>query len=397
MTTPSVDDAPSASSLGGAGEMLAPLMDWLEHSPRYRLVRILYHRHENVVPGALFLGGVGWDAATLRRVDALLDNVILGAYLLLLGGFIVLTTLARSDTRLPTSLQRLNQWSTGAIQFLAGGLFSAYVIYYTQSASLSTASLFLLVLVAVLVANEFIWDRTLSVYVLVGVYFLAVFCYFTFFLPVVFGTMGFGVFLTAGCLSAALLGLLVLYFDRKNVFPNTRSFLGAFGIVVLLLGMMNLFYLQHWIPPVPLALRHGGAYDNVEVRDDAYALRYEKAPWWKVWEDADQEVVHYEPGDPVYAFAAVFAPTDLQTKVYHRWQVYDPASDTWQSTDRIGYEVVGGRQNGYRGYTYKRHVRPGQWRVTVETADRRPIGRISFQIVEADSTAPVHYDTRLYR
>jgi len=372
-------------------------MDWLETAPRYRLVRRLYHRYEGYVPGALFLGGVGWDATTLQRIDALLDNVILGAYLLLLGGFVVLTTLSRSGSTLPKSLRQLNQWSTGAIQFLAGGLFSAYVIYYTQSASLSTASLFLLVLVAALVANELIWDRTLNVYVLLGVYFLAVFCYFTFFLPIVFGTIGFGLFLTAGFLSAALLGILILYFDRNDVFPTTGSFLGAFGIILALLGMMNLFYIQQWIPPVPLALRHGGMYEDVEVRGDAYALRYEKAPWWKVWEDTDQEVIHHAPGDTVYAFAAVFAPTDLRTQVYQRWQVYDSTAQAWRDTDRIGYDVVGGRQNGYRGYTYKRHVRPGEWRVTVETADDRPIGRIRFQVVGSDTSRSVAYDTRLYR
>jgi len=372
-------------------------MNWLEGSPRYRLVRLFYHRNEAYVPGALFLGGVGWDAATLQRIDALLDNVILGAYLLLLGGFVVLTTLSNSGTRLPKSLRQLDQWSTGAIQFLAGGLFSAYVIYYTQSASLSTASLFLGLLVTVLVANEFIWNRTLNVYVLVGVYFLAVFCYFTFFLPIVFGEMGFGVFLTAGCLSAALLGLLILYFDRRGVFPNNRSFLGAFGIVLALLAVMNLFYVQQWIPPVPLALRHGGMYENVEVRGDAYALQHRDIPWWKVWEDTDEEVVRYRRGDAVYAFAAVFAPTNLETEIYHRWQIYDPDTDTWRETDRIGYEVVGGRQNGYRGYTYKRHLRPGQWRVSVETADDRPIGRIPFTVVRPDTARTPEYDVRLYR
>ncbi|PSQ76477.1 MAG: DUF2914 domain-containing protein, partial [Bacteroidetes bacterium QH_6_63_17] len=106
----------------------------LGQSPRYRLARRLYHRHETFFPPILFLGGVTWDTLTLQRIGALIDNVTLGLYLVLLGSFIVLPLLDRNDCPLHPSLRALNTWSIGAIQFLAGGLFSAYVIYYTRSA-----------------------------------------------------------------------------------------------------------------------------------------------------------------------------------------------------------------------------------------------------------------------
>lgn len=392
----SIDVASGSSGASAGTAFLGSLMDRLEAMPRYRLVRLLYHRNEHLVPPTLFLGGVGWDAATLRRIDALVDNVFLAVYLVLLGGFIMLSALDRKGLLELKPLKQISGWSTGAIQFLCGGLFSAYVVYYTQSASLTTASLFLLLLVAFLVANEFVWSRTLNVYALCGVYFLAVFCFFTFFLPVVFGTMGYGMFVLSGIVSVVIVVSMLLYLYRRGVFPNTKSYVGAVGVVVVLLALMNLFYVQHWIPPVPLALRHGGIYRNVEVQGDAYALKYREAPWYAVWEDPDEEVYYYEPGDAVYCFAAVFAPTELETSVYHRWQIYDAEDETWVDTDRIGYEVVGGRQNGYRGYTFKRHVRPGTWRVTVETADRRPIGRVNFEIVRADTSASATYDTQLY-
>lgn len=56
------------------------------------------------------------------------------------------------------------------------------------------------------------------------------------------------------------------------------------------------------------------------------------------------------------------------------------------NTDRIGY----------RGVTFKRHVHPGQWRVTVETADERPIGRIRFDVVSADTGRSPTYTVRQY-
>jgi len=391
-------DVAAGTAAGSAAGLLGSIMDRLDASPRYRLARLLFHRHENLLPPTLFLGGVGWDAATLRRIDALVDNVFLAVYLALLGAFIMLTAFDRGGKLRLKPLKQLTGWSTGAIQFLCGGLFSAYVIYYTQSASLTTASLFLLVLVSLLVANEFMWERTGTgnLYILFGIYFLAVFCYFTFFLPILFGTIGYGLFILSGIVSAIIVGSMLFILYRAGVFKTTASYLGAVGVVVSLLLLVNVFYLQHWIPPVPLALRHGGMYRAVEVEQDAYALRYAKAPWYAFWEDPDEEVFEYAPGDEVHCFAAVFAPTELETNVYHRWQKYDPKTERWVSTDRIGYNVEGGRDNGYRGSTFKKNVQPGEWRVTIETEDERPIGRVNFEIVPADTSADREYGTRLY-
>jgi hypothetical protein len=375
---------------------LGTLLRWLEQNSHYRWARRFLHRHDQAIPPVFFFSGVTWDALTLQRIDALLDNLILGAYLLLLGGFVVLGTLARNDRPLARPLQKLARWAPGATQFLSGGLFSAYVIYYTRSASLTTASLFLLVLVATLVANELIWGRLWSTYVLVGIYFLAVFCYLTFFVPTFLGTMGFGTFLTSGFASAGLVIGLILYLDSHNVFRSTSAFVGAVGLVCSLLGLVVLFYVQHWIPPVPLALQEGGVYHDVDRERGAFVLHYEQPPWYQPWKNYN-DPFRLAPGDTVHCFAAVFAPTSLQTKVYHHWQYYDTERNTWVDTDRLGYEVVGGRRNGYRGVTFKRHVRPGEWRVTVETADRRPIGRIRFDVVPADSTRDPDYTTRHYR
>jgi hypothetical protein len=155
------------------------------------------------------------------------------------------------------------------------------------------------------------------------------------------------------------------------------------------------FYVNHWIPPVPLALREGGVYNEVRRDGNAFVLRYEEPPWTQ-FGTSGSDPFHYVPGDTVHCFAAVFAPTSLETQVYHRWQHYSAEDDAWVDTDRIGYKVVGGRHGGYRGVTFKRHVHPGRWRVIVETADRRPLGRIHFRVVRADSSRTVDYVTRRY-
>lgn len=222
--------------------LMGQLMEWLSHNARYRLVRRLYHRHEAVAPPALFLGGVGWDALTLERVGAWSDNVILGGYLVLLGGAIALALLDRHLPSLPAPLQALTPWALGAIQFFTGGLFSAYVIYYTRSASFTSASLFLLVMVGLLVANEFVWGRERSSYLLVGLYFLAVSCYLTFLLPLLTGQMGTGIFLTSSALSAGLVVGLLLLLRPYGVFGGQWAFRGALGMVGALCTGLLTFY-----------------------------------------------------------------------------------------------------------------------------------------------------------
>ncbi|WP_022835759.1 DUF2914 domain-containing protein [Salisaeta longa] len=378
-----------------AAAFLSPLIDRLKRAPRYRLVRRLYHRHEHLAPPLLFLGGVGWDAATLKRIDAPIDDLILFVYLLLLGAAIVLAVLKRND-RLPDGpLAHIGEWSEGGLQFFAGGLFSAYVIYYTQSASLTTASLFLLVLVAVLVANEFIWSRTFNVAVLLGVYFLAVFCYGTFALPILLGFMGYGLFLLAGVLALAVVGGLLYLFRQWKVVTGWKPTAATAGVALGLFGLVNLFYVQNWIPPVPLAMKAGGIYHDVTIRENVYRLTYEAPAWYEPWRASD-EVFHYVPGDTVYCFVSVFAPSDLRTRITHNWQYYDARREEWIGTDRIGYRLVGGRARGYRGYTYKRNVRPGAWRVNVLTTEDRLVGRIRFSIVRADTTRRRSFAVRRY-
>lgn len=389
--------SPGLSEPSKAMAFFAPASTWLNGQPYFRLARRFYHRHEAFGPPLLFLGGVGWDAATLRRIDAWFDNVFLLSYLLILGFFVVLAAFKDAPDKLPhPSLERFMGWSPEAVQFLAGALFSAYVVYYSQSASLSSASLFLIFLVTLLVANEFVWSRTVNLYVLFGIYYIAAFCFFTFFLPVMTGTMGYGMFVLSGVISLVLVCGMLYYLHRRGVIQGMLQLGGTFGIAFLLFGLVNVFYVQNWIPPVPLALRHSGVYHAVEMNGAAYQLTYEKPPWYLPWREGD-DVFVYDSGDTVHCFTAIFAPTDLKTKIYHRWQWYNPKTQVWEKTDRIGYKVVGGRLNGYRGYTHKRFVRPGEWRVEVETADGLTIGRVHFKIEQGAEGRAVRYASTLYR
>jgi hypothetical protein len=65
-----------------------------------------------------------------------------------------------------------------------------------------------------------------------------------------------------------------------------------------------------------------------------------------------------------------------------RWYRKD-APRRWSLTDSIPINIVGGRDQGFRGYGVKSNHQPGEWRVQVETTDGREIGRVYFRLETA--------------
>jgi hypothetical protein len=353
-----------------------------------------------LLPVLFFFAGVTYDTVTLTRIDRLQDNLILLLYLSLLGALIVLTgraDLARAgaadilpDTHLIASfVKRAAPYYPQAIQFLLGGLFSAYAIFYSQSASLTSTVIFFAVLVAFLVANELFHDRLSNIRLLVSLYAVVCFSFFTFFLPALTGFMNTLVFLIGAALSLAVT-LRVVELVYTGV-PNrsTRDVVLTGVPAVALVAVLVGFYFLHWIPPVPLSMKFAGIYHRIEKSDDRYRLSFEEGAWYQFWKRSDDP---FHGTGPAYCFAAVFAPVTLHTTIIHHWQYRPPGrSDrNFLTTDRIPVLIAGGREAGYRGYTVKGRLDPGEWRVDVETSEGRVIGRIGFHVAEASGeTGPM--------
>ena len=147
---------------------------------------------------------------------------------------------------------------------------------------------------------------------------------------------------------------------------------------------MILFHLFNLIPPVPLAMIYGGIYHHVGKNDstNTYTLKYERSKWYQFFKNDDSEF-HYVQNDTVFCFASVFAPTNLTKQIAHKWQFYSEFQDDWVITDRTIYRLIGGRDGGYRGYTFKKNIEIGEWRVDIVTAEDQILGRIKFEILPA--------------
>lgn len=345
------------------------------------------------MPPVFFFSGVTYDTLTLTRIDRLQDNLLLLIYLLLLGVLIVLTGRLGSEPapereQLATFspfvrwVLRVRPFYPMAVQFLLGGLFSAYAIFYSRSATLTSTAIFFVLLVVLLVVNEFLRDRLSSLRLLVSLYALVCFAFFTFFLPVMTGYMNAAIFLVGAVLSAVVTLRVVQLVYRNNPDHSKREVVGVTAPAFTLIGLLIGFYFLNWIPPVPLALKFGGIYHEVKKTGDRFELSFERE-WYQVWKRSDDI---YPANEPIYCFTAVFAPVDLNTTIYHHWYFRTNSDKPFTHADRIPVKIAGGREGGYRTYTFKQRLDPGDWRVDVETEDGRIIGRVAVVVAEGRET-----------
>jgi hypothetical protein len=156
-----------------------------------------------------------------------------------------------------------------------------------------------------------------------------------------------------------------------------RQILVPLGCVVI--GFLT-FYLFRLIPPVPLSIPFIGVYHQVEKTEAGYRLSHER-PAWRLWHNGDQDF-RAQPGDRIYVFFRIFSPTRFSDQVLMRWYTKD-GRRRWSLTDSIPINIVGGREQGFRGYGVKSNYQPGEWKVQVETTDGREIGRVYFRLETA--------------
>lgn len=353
------------------------------------------HRHyERYVAPVAFIVGFVVDNLTLKRVDLWIDNLVLLAYLTLAVVGIAVVNAYESG--------RLRRWiseDVGAllpvlIQFPVGGLFSAFVVFYSRSGAFAASWPFLFMLLLLFVGNELFQTRYRRFTFHISIYFVTLFSYAILIMPVLFQRMGPDIFLVGGAASLVAIALVVLVlvtFAGGHVRTAMRPVVIS---ILCIYGAFNILYFANIIPPIPLALKEGGVYHLVtRVDGGAYRVVYEPAPWYAPFQETSS-VFHWAPGEPVYIFSAVFAPTALDTTIIHMWSYYDEKEGGWIQKDTFQFPIIGGRDGGYRGYSLKYDVRPGKWRVDVETARGQIIGRVAFTVVGAGSSLPLQTATR---
>jgi hypothetical protein len=354
-------------------------------------LRSAYARFERPISSFSLLGGFAFDAITLRRVDTLRENVWIVGHLAVVAICIVLVnrrdhSLGDSDADSRNS-SKAQFWFINALQFFFGGLLSTLLVFYFRSGSLRVSWPFFLILGAAFVANERLKQHFARLYFQLSLFFLSLFCFTIFILPVVLHSIGRLIFLLSGIVSLELLYLfvrLLRYMAGEAVATDGASLKGCIAAIYI---SVNVLYFLNIIPPIPLSLQDSSV-DHAIARtaEGNYAVQTEEPGVFRFFRYV--ETFHATPGSPAYVYSAIFSPTSLNTVIVHEWQFYKPRKG-WTTVGRVELPVRGGRGGGYRTYSVKTGIAAGAWRVDVETPTGALLGRIRFNVVLGASEPPL--------
>lgn len=351
-------------------------------------------KYEKISALLFFALGFAWDWFTVGRIDNISEIAFLVGYFILLSLSIFLSFTYFTFSGLQKYNAYLGKYLPIATQFFLGGLTSTFVIFISRSVSFSRTAVFLFLLVFFFITNEF-FSKKVSFRIQFVHFSIVSFMFFGCITPLIFSELDAHVFYIAAAISLAFTffinTLIFLRVENKDKmkFLKLKIFIGLAHLAIVI------FFILKLIPPVPLALKNGFVAYHVKKIDNIYEVTYKPRTWFQIWNTHENEL-KFRPHDSVFVFTSIFSPNDIKKKVFHEWFHYDDQTEDWELTDKIGYTIQGGRNNGFRGYTYKTHLVEGEWKVEVVTEEELIIGVLNFKINLHDGERPKKLKTKYF-
>lgn len=333
-----------------------------------------YDRYERIMIPTMLIAGTALDFVTFKTISIESSFILLAVYILVAGLMIVVINM---DNKL-TTWPRLKIMAPVINQFLVGALLSGSLVFYWFSGALSVSWPIVIFIALLMTTNEVFRHFYLKAEAQIGILFFIVFSFFSLALPYAFNSLNSWLFVFSGAVSLLIIYLFVLLLAKSSVIVQLIKH-RIILIVSTVFVFMNVLYFGNIIPPIPLSLREAGIYHSITKTDGEYLLQGETESW--IDRFLPGQNVHITVGETLYAYTAIFAPTDLNTLIVHDWQFYDEATGDWVSQGKYSFNIAGGRQDGFRGYSQKSAIKPGKWQVLVETPRGQVLGRIPFTII----------------
>jgi hypothetical protein len=343
--------------------------------------RTWYGRFERPISSLSLIGGFVFDAVTLRQVGQFWENFWVIAHLAIVGTAIILINALHADVGDEADPSKWHFWLVNILQFFFGGILSTYLVFYFRSGSIAVSWPFILLLGLAFYANESFKRHYIRLSFQVSLFYLSLFSFAIFLVPVLMHKIGVGIFLLSGLISLVCMWIFLIilfFFTKGNIRKQRKIILLSIGSIFVL---VNIFYFTNLIPPIPLSLKDSGVYHSVVKNSDgSYGVTYEKQPWYDFFNPYD--TIHVVQGDPVYIYSAIFSPSELDVNIVHDWQYYDAQTERWIDEGKVPLSLVGGRGNGFRTYSFRTDLTVGKWRVNVDTTNGQVIGVVRFNEVD---------------
>jgi len=183
------------------------------------------------------------------------------------------------------------------------------------------------------------------------------------------------------------LAMGMLYGLRHLASIPTKSLIASGVFSALLVGL----YLFGAIPPVPLVMKQQIAGVDARKTGGEYVCEVGER-LWPAYLGLTTPTIRYVPGERVSVMSAVAAPRGVSTPIAHRWQHWE--EDGWTTYDTIDLHMTGGRDAGWRFFSHKQNMLPGQWRVQTVVRENWLLGTTSFHVEEVESTEDLERNSR---
>jgi hypothetical protein len=347
---------------------------------QYQKTKALYQKYERVLIPAMLVFGFVMDYVTFKNIQPRTVLTVLTFYFLLAGASIAFIHYYDAN-RITQKLKFARLFAPLIVQFTFGALLGATFIFYWFSASIASSWPFFVIVSLLMVSNEIFRGYFKRVVIHISVYYFISFSFLSIVLPYAFNSLDARLFILAGVISIIFMYAYVQFLSKAQ--PRVRAYKSDLKRIVLVIFFgMNALYFSNVIPPIPLSLREAGIYHNVVRSGSNYILQREQENFLQ--KIVPGKTIHLNPGERAYVYTSIFAPTDLNTKIYHHWQYFDESLEKWLEKDKLSFNITGGRKQGYRGYSSKSALEHGNWRVYARIQSGKTLGRIGFRIVGVD-------------
>ncbi|MEK7613396.1 MAG: DUF2914 domain-containing protein [Patescibacteria group bacterium] len=347
----------------------------------------LLERYKQRLPTVALVVGFVVDIITFRNLNLFYSQIILATHLAIVAFSILIIALPVKAAR-DSFFMKVRSWLPVAQQYSTGNLLSAYVVLYSASASIVNSWIFFALLALSVLGNELFKLKKYQLSFNTSLFFLNLLLFFALALPIVVGSISVATFLLALIAGAVVFQIFqwILRFVAKEVFLRNRKGIhrGAQFVFVFL----TVLYFLNIIPPIPLSLKVADFYHRVEKVGSEYVAYDEPRGFFEHFFTVQGKTLRLAQGEDAYLFSAVFAPARIDANIVHRWEFFDLTSGQWHAKNEVGFSIVGGRDLGYRVFSYTEDPVPGRWRVSVATTKGQVIGR-AYVFVERVNTPPL--------
>jgi hypothetical protein len=231
-------------------------------------VQNFWLKNEKFLAAEFFFAGFIFDILTLQRIDDWLNIAQQGLFIVVILGFLVLYTRRWEPSQAwPPYLQKIWGYNLEAFHFMFGSLLSGFTVFYFKSSSIFVSFGFLLLLIALLVANELKRFKELAIPFKWALFALCLLSYLLYVVPIVLGFIGLTTFIISWVLTLVSMALIVTYLRKQNDITAKIE-----KVVVLpSTAILALFAIAYWlqlVPPVPLSIKYMGIYHQVQRTEE---------------------------------------------------------------------------------------------------------------------------------